>query len=307
MDKLVSIAIPVYKGRFLADAITSVLRQSYKNIEVIIVNDKSPDNIIDIVESFDDDRIHFYENATNVGSVDPAINWNKCIEYSNGDFFALLCDDDVYKETFVEEMLAMANKFPLCNVFRARAEFVDTDGLTTDLYPSSPLWESMEDYMWHVLNGFRRQTISEFLYRTDCLKKLNGFVNLPQAWVADYVSVFKLSKEGGIASSSKILVSFRMSGQNISSQLDSKVLLKLEANKKAYDITKDAISITVETWKHLLSDSVEIWKRRLDRDTICWSHSVDLYRIIKHKRKYGYSYITIIKAVVLRMLIKWYS
>lgn len=50
MTPLVSIAIPAYKKKFLADAIQSVLNQSIQDFELIIVNDKSPEDIDSVVE-----------------------------------------------------------------------------------------------------------------------------------------------------------------------------------------------------------------------------------------------------------------
>ena len=59
MTPLVSIAIPAYKKKFLADAIQSVLNQSIQDFELIIVNDKSPEDIDSVVEHFNDKRIRY--------------------------------------------------------------------------------------------------------------------------------------------------------------------------------------------------------------------------------------------------------
>ena len=198
---LVTIAIPAYKGRYLKEAIYSALNQTYRNIEVIVVDDVSPENICATVDSVKDSRLRYYRNLTNLGSTDPAGNWNQCLTYAKGNFFVLLCDDDVLHEDFVSTMLSLAQHFPDCSVFRARANVIDKYGNTKSLYPSSPLWESSCDYMWHVFNGYRSQTITEFMYRTDYLKANGGYVCIPQAWGADYISIFKLAINGGIASS----------------------------------------------------------------------------------------------------------
>lgn len=67
MTPLVSIAIPAYKKKFLADAIQSVLNQSIQDFELIIVNDKSPEDIDSVVEHFNDKRIRYFTNETNLG------------------------------------------------------------------------------------------------------------------------------------------------------------------------------------------------------------------------------------------------
>lgn len=214
---LVTIAIPAYKAAFLKKAISSALNQSYSNIELVIVDDCSPENIEDIVKEFNDSRIRYYRNAANIGKGDPSKNWNKCLEYAKGDYFALLCDDDTYEPTFVEEMLKLANDYPDIKVFRARARTIDENDNTISWYPSSPTFETCFDYMYQKLSGFRRQTISEFLYITDYIKNLGGYTNMPRAWTADLLSIFKFAQNNGIASTTNILVNFRDSSQNISS------------------------------------------------------------------------------------------
>ena len=217
INTLVSIAIPAYKAAFLKDAIFSVLNQTYSNIELIIVDDCSPEKIEKIINEFNDSRIHYYRNTVNLGKEDPSKNWNKCLEYANGDFFALLCDDDTYEPTFVEEMLELSQEFPDVKVFRARARTIDENNNLINWYPTSPTYETCIDYMYQKMSGFRRQTISEFLYVTKYIKAHNGYVNTPRAWTADSLSIYKFAWENGIASTPKFLVNFKESKRNISS------------------------------------------------------------------------------------------
>ena len=229
---LVTVAIPAYKSSYLRQAIESVLAQSYRNIELIIVNDRSPEDIGGVVRSFNDERIRYYLNAENVGRANPAHNWNLCVEHAKGEYFALLCDDDLYEPTFVERMMELARKYPHTNVFRARANIIDASGRTVSFYPSAPEWEAMDDYVWHVACNYRYQTISEFVHRTSRLRACGGYALLPLAWYADYLSVYRFSADGGIASCSECLVHFRQSGRNISSQDDKNSREKLLAAKQ---------------------------------------------------------------------------
>lgn len=214
---LVTIAIPAYKAEFLKEAISSALNQTYSNIELVIIDDNSPENIDSIIKEFNDSRIHYYKNAINLGKEDPSKNWNKCLEYANGEYFALLCDDDTYEPNFVKEMLELANMHFDIKVFRSRVKTINENNQVINWYPSSPMFETSLDYMYQKLCGFRRQTISEFFYCTDYIKKLGGFVNMPCAWTADFLSVLYFSQERGIISTQNILVNYRCSKKNISS------------------------------------------------------------------------------------------
>lgn len=225
---LVTIAIPAYKADFLREAISSALNQSYSNIELVIIDDCSPEKVDDVVKSFDDSRIHYYRNEKNIGANDPSRNWNKSLGYAKGEFFALLCDDDTYEPTFVEKMLELANANPNVKVFRARAKTINEKNQTVNWYPSAPAFETGFDYMYQKLSGFRRQTISEFLYRTDYIKELGGYTNMPRAWTADSLSIFKFAWKNGISSTQDILVNYRESEKNISSK-HADALPKLDA------------------------------------------------------------------------------
>lgn len=226
---LVSIGIPAYKSDFLFEAIDSALKQTYSNIEVIIVNDCSPQDLDSVVSKFKDERIRYFVNEKNLGFEDPVANWNKCLSLARGDFFCLLCDDDLYDPNFVQEMVCLKKKFSTVNVFRSRVKIIDANQQVVDLYPSSPEYESCFDYMWAKLAGFRRQTISEFMYDTDYIRVLGGFVPLPKAWGSDDISCFKFSLKNGIVTTNKLLVKFRMSGLNISSSTSKNIKEKINA------------------------------------------------------------------------------
>ena len=62
-NPLVSICTPAYKcEKTIEKAVNSALSQTYKNIEIIIIDDNSPDNTFKILESIKDNRIHLYKN-----------------------------------------------------------------------------------------------------------------------------------------------------------------------------------------------------------------------------------------------------
>jgi len=95
MNKKVSIIIPVYNGAdYLKEAIDSALSQTYKNIEVLVINDGSTDNgkTKKIAESYGD-KIRYFEKEN--GGVSTALNFG--IKHMTGDYFSWLSHDDKYK------------------------------------------------------------------------------------------------------------------------------------------------------------------------------------------------------------------
>lgn len=78
--------VPSYKAQFLAECIDSILAQTYKNFELIIVNDELLQNWEGIVSKYDDQRIRYYKNEIGFGAEHVVGNWNKCLEYATGDY-----------------------------------------------------------------------------------------------------------------------------------------------------------------------------------------------------------------------------
>lgn len=100
---LVSVCIPTYRGgAYLAAAIESVLRQSLTDLELIVIDDQSPDDTEAIVRSFDDPRLRYVRNERNLG---PQGNWNRCLELAAGRYFKLLPHDDLLDERCLERQV----------------------------------------------------------------------------------------------------------------------------------------------------------------------------------------------------------
>ena len=108
MNPLVSICIPTYNGeKYIAEALTSAINQTYKNIEIIVSDDASKDNTLEIIESFNEKTnipIHIYHHQPKgIGA-----NWNNCVKKAKGDFIKFLFQDDVLKPTCIERMVKLA-------------------------------------------------------------------------------------------------------------------------------------------------------------------------------------------------------
>lgn len=213
---LVSIAIPAYKRNWLNKAIESALAQDYNNIELIIVDDHSPQNLKEVVGPYlVDQRVSYYFNEKNIGKESVANNWNKCLEYVRGEFFVLLCDDDVLMPNFVSELLCLAQKYPQCNIFHGRREFYYEETDTSELTESWPEYESFEKFIQAKAAGKRKHTITEFLYRSRSIVR-GKYIVFPVGYFSDDASILKIVKEGGIASSQEPVCKIRMSDEQIS-------------------------------------------------------------------------------------------
>src|SRR5680860_32520 len=173
---LITIGIPVVKSHFIKSALEGALGQTYENIEVIVINDapKEADraDIRKIVEAFDDDRLKYLENDKPLGQIK---NMNKTLEHASGEFFSLLCDDDKWAPTYLEEMMSLAQKYPQTDIFHCRVVFMNEHDALTDLAPLSPEKQDYLDFIYHRIRGWTRFTLSDFTLRTAALRKIGGF------------------------------------------------------------------------------------------------------------------------------------
>ena len=105
MEKKVSIITPVYNSeKYLKNTIENVINQTYKNLEMILVDDCSTDNSEKIIKEFSkkDSRIKYIKLKENSGA---AVARNTALENSTGRFIAYLDADDLWKENKLEKQI----------------------------------------------------------------------------------------------------------------------------------------------------------------------------------------------------------
>jgi len=101
----VSILIPVYnREKFIQRTIESAINQTYENIEIIAVDNKSTDRTHEVLKDYagKTPKMKVYQNDENLG---PVRNWKKCLEYSSGEFIKILFSDDWIEKTFIEKCM----------------------------------------------------------------------------------------------------------------------------------------------------------------------------------------------------------
>lgn len=109
---LVSVCIPTYNyGRFIPDAIRSILSQSLTDFELIVVDNASNDATAEIVDPFvrSDPRIRVYRNTENIGIVK---NFNRALECATGEYVKILCADDLLAPSALEKSLVLIQSNP---------------------------------------------------------------------------------------------------------------------------------------------------------------------------------------------------
>ena len=123
---MISVVIPLYnKEALVGQTLKSVLAQSYRDFEVVVVDDGSRDGSAAVVESFADPRIRLIrqENA----GVSAARN--RGIAEARGEFIALLDGDDIWRPDYLKIQFELTQKYPQCDVFATDYCFCNSKGV----------------------------------------------------------------------------------------------------------------------------------------------------------------------------------
>ncbi|MFT5888285.1 MAG: glycosyltransferase involved in cell wall biosynthesis [Zhongshania sp.] len=122
---LVSVVIPMYNAaKYLPACLNSVLEQSYRNLEIICVDDGSPDNCAEIVNSYDDNRIVLVKQD-NRGLAGAR---NTGISRAKGEFVALLDADDTWFPKKIEIHVSHLRANPNIGISYSGSQFIDEAG-----------------------------------------------------------------------------------------------------------------------------------------------------------------------------------
>lgn len=108
MNALVSILIVTYNAeRFIKKTIRSCLNQTYKNTEILILDNNSTDDTVGIIKEISDDRIHLYKSDENIG---PYAGLNYLLDRANGAYVAIQDHDDIWFPDKLTQQVEFLNK-----------------------------------------------------------------------------------------------------------------------------------------------------------------------------------------------------
>lgn len=203
--KKVSIVLPVYNGeKYLKFSIESVLQQTYKNLELIIVNDCSTDSTRKIVEQYllHDSRVKLIDNAVNL-KLPKSLNAGFSV--ASGDYYAWTSDDNIFRKNAIEKMVEELEN---------HTEYVMVYSNYTELDA-----EGNEGQQIHLLNPeklYIGNVIGAcFLYRSDIAKEV-GEYDSNTFLTEDYDYWIRIKKHGKLLHIEDDLYLYRVHGGSLS-------------------------------------------------------------------------------------------
>ncbi len=163
---LVSVCIPTYNAALtIQETLASILGQTYLNLVVHVSDNASTDETLNIVESFKDPRVTIHRHEFNIGGEG---NFNRCIQFAEGEYSAIFHADDVYEPNMVATQIrCLEENTQVATVF-TEAKTIDANGVVTGLVGKS-------------FNGDNNLDLYDFVTLFKSILKRGNFVVCPSA------------------------------------------------------------------------------------------------------------------------------
>lgn len=239
---------------YLDEAVSSVLSQTLGDLELILINDCSTDNTLEIAMRYQahDDRITVISLPMNSG---PATARNVGIRAAKGEWLGILDSDDVAMPARFEEQMSLANNQQGLVIIGSSSISIDRKGLAIKEH-KYPTDHELLTKRLYSLQAFPPH--SSMVYRGDVVKKLTGF-NSRYASSEDHDLWLRLSEVGKVASIDKPLVKIRKHAQNISNleggnrQAKFGVVASVCHFLRAYGCPDPSVSSDEDVWQDFIT------------------------------------------------------
>jgi glycosyltransferase involved in cell wall biosynthesis len=257
MTTCVSIILPSYNyARFLRERIRSIISQSFSDFELIIVDDASTDESLDIINEYAGRiRIKVIVHKINSGTVYQ--RWNEAASQATGDWLWFPNADDGAHPRFLERLLDLIHRYPTAGIAYSRPMFMDETGCITSVHSN---WYSnamtnlsgdyfspgFKDLVFHT-KGCYLTTASSLLIRRDAFATVGGFDT--RLWgISDWDLYLKILHRYDFVYTAEPLAYYRSHGSN-TTKTTNNVIMNLSnacCIARAYQNMKDDIRYSNE-------------------------------------------------------------
>jgi len=230
MNPKISVVMSVYNGeKHLRESIESILNQTFTDFEFIIVNDGSTDNSLEIIKSYDDERIKIINNEENIGLTK---SLNKAIKQARGVYIARQDADDISLSNRLELQFKFLEKHPEVALLGTGIYVIDENGDEIEkriMHPNPKRSLLKGNRFIHGSVMFRKSVIDEL-----------GAYNETLRYSQDYELWLRLSKEYAVRNLTVPLYKLRMHKSSIlSRKVEEQQMYAVLARKLAMNGIKE--------------------------------------------------------------------
>ena len=124
-----SIILPVRNGsNHVKECVDSILSQTLRDFELIVLENASTDNTLDIIKSFNDERVKIYAAVKDLTIEE---NWKRAISVPKNEFITLIGHDDVLDKNYLYVMNDLVSRHSQASLYQAHFRYIDSDGKET--------------------------------------------------------------------------------------------------------------------------------------------------------------------------------
>jgi len=243
------IVISAFKHQFLEQTLESLADQTCNNFDVFVGDDCGPHQIEAICSKFSERlNLTFHRFRTNLGGISLAKQWDRCIALTDNPWIMLLGDDDMLDPDCVRSFYeAVQNrqqhsKLPL---YRFDTRIIDANGNLIRENPEHASQVNSLDFLSGRFQG-KSSYVVEVIFPRALHTEICGFVELPLAWGSDDASWAKMALGSSIKCIKGPRVSWRLSGENISSTKRELAPIKIMTQLRFLEWANDEIFSTFD-------------------------------------------------------------
>lgn len=212
---LVSVCIPVYNRKeMLRSCLCSVIRQTLKDIEIIVTDNCSQEDLAEVVRELDDPRIRYHRNSKNLGAPH---NFIRAVSLAEGKYLKFLCSDDLLLPNCLEDSIKELEAHPGADALLFKVASFNESGCIDRGTYAMP-WKGHA----RNLKLFEHPQVFEFLYvgptavlcRSSAFWELGGFDQCLRAMVDWEMYSRMLEVGGGVVFLDRVLAIYRVHADN---------------------------------------------------------------------------------------------
>jgi len=251
----VSVCIPNYNNeKYIGDAIKSVLNQTFSDLELIIIDNDSTDNSLEVANEFKDSRIKIIRNSTNIGMTK---NWNKCVSKSSGEYIIILHSDDFFAPDIVEKEVKILEENSNVGMVHTGAVILNELSKTHQNclnYEESYIKNGIEQFKMNIQGN--RIYCPTVMVRRECYDTLGVFDDNFQ-YCPDWEMWLRIALKFDVAYISQPLLHYRVHGDNTTFSFNKTYNINLGAIESYMVIKKIFRKSELKKYTHLEKKAIE--------------------------------------------------
>ena len=266
MDKKVTVIMPCYnQAAYARESIESVLNQTYKNLELLLIDNFSTDGTCEIIKEYakKDSRVHAIYHEKNMGF---EYSFNEGMEKATGEFISFTSSDDYWYPKKIEKQLDVLEKNPEYDVVHTDAQIIDGQGKKCKMTMREYYYLEPKKATGDIFRTLSKKNIcccSSMFFRRKCLETYSKFDPVFKI-VHDWWFNIKLSQKHKFFYIPGVLVDYRIHSTNTSKNKEALMNDYIEIHSRLAKMTHEQQS----HYMAIATSAARIGKNYMAREAI---------------------------------------